>query len=507
MHRVVSLFLPRWPTDRLRRKSGDGSPPPDAPLVLAGRNGRRRLITAIDANAQARGIAVGMAVAKAQALVPGLFVIDADPAADADGLEKLALWTLQRISPIVAVDQPDGLVIDTTGADHLHGGEEAMLGKLVQRFAASGVEARAAIADTWGAAHAAARFLQPEILVIPPGQHETMLRSLPLAALRLDPETVAGLHKLGFEWIGDLMEQPRAPLTQRFGPEPGRRLDQALGTLAEPVDPVRSPELVEVRRVFGEPIGAAETIARYIGKLVDSLCIELEKRGLGARRLDLLFHRVDNTLQYIRVGMAQPVRDPKRLTRLLCDRIETVNPGFGIEIMVLLAIEAEPLGHKQSISSLIEASQPDVSDLIDVLANRIGENRLCRFVPVQSDVPERSVARVPPLAPETGATWEGDWPRPPRLLPRPEPIETMALLPDNPPVWFTWRGIRRRVQRADGPERIRGEWWLRDAEMTTVRDYFRVEAETGERYWLFRSGDGEHENSGSHRWFLHGIFG
>jgi protein ImuB len=121
-------------------------------------------------------------------------------------------------------------------------------------------------------------------------------------------------------------------------------------------------------------------------------------------------------------------------------------------------------------------------------------------------VPERSVARVPALSPETGASWEGDWPRPPRLLSRPEPIETMALLPDNPPVWFTWRGIRRRVRRADGPERIRGEWWKRDAEMTTVRDYFRVEDETGERYWLFRSGDGEREDSGSQKWFLHGIF-
>lgn len=120
---------------------------------------------------------------------------------------------------------------------------------------------------------------------------------------------------------------------------------------------------------------------------------------------------------------------------------------------------------------------------------------------------QRADAQYAPLAPETGATWEGDWPRPPRLLSRPEPIETMALLPDNPPVWFRWRGIRRRVRRADGPERIRGEWWKRDAETATVRDYFRVEDETGERYWLFRSGDGERAESGSQRWFLHGIFG
>ncbi|MCK9514352.1 MAG: DNA polymerase Y family protein [Pigmentiphaga sp.] len=507
MPRVVSLFLPRWPTDRLRRKSGDASPPPEAPLVLAGRLGRCRSVTALDANAQTLGVSIGMAVAKAQALVPGLVVLDADPAADREGLDRLALWALQRISPVVAADPPDGLVIDTTGADHLHGGEAAMLETMVKKFAQSGVEARAAVADTWGAAHAVARFLRRGTAIVPAGGSEVALRPLPLAALRLETKIIGGLHTLGFETVGDLIDQPRAPLTLRFGPEIGRRLDQALGVIGEPVDPIRSPELVEVRRVFGEPIGAAETIARYMARLVDALCLELEQRGLGARRLDLLFHRVDNTMQFIRVGMAQPVRDPKRLTRLLCDKIETVDPGYGIEIMVLVAIEAEPLREKQAISSLVDAPEADVSDLIDVLANRIGENRICRFVPVQSDVPERSVARVPALAPETGTTWEGDWPRPPRLLPRPEPIETMALLPDHPPAWFTWRGVRRRVRRADGPERIRGEWWKRDAELKTVRDYFRVEDEAGERFWLFRSGDGEHAESGSQRWFLHGIFG
>lgn len=506
MHRVVSLFLPRWPTDRLRRKSGDASPPSEAPLVLVGRTGRRRTITALDANAQTLGVNVGMPVAKAQALVPGLIVVDADPVADLEGLGRLALWALQRISPVVAADPPDGLVIDTTGADHLHGGEAMMLDTMVKKFAASGVEARSAVADTWGAAHAAARFLRRRTIVIQPGEAEAVLRSMPMAALRLDADIATGLRTLGFETVGDLMDQPRAPLALRFGPEIGRRIDQALGLIAEPVDPIRSPELVEVRRVFGEPIGAAETITRYIGKLVDALCLELEQRGVGARRLDLLCHRVDNTMQFVRVGMAQPVRDPKRLTRLMKDKIEAIDPGFGIEIMVLIAVETEALREKQAISSLIEPSEPDVSDLVDVLANRVGGNRLYRLTPVQSDVPERSVARVPALSPETGATWEGDWPRPPRLLARPEPVETMALLPDNPPVWFTWRGVRRRVRRADGPERIRGEWWKRDAEMTTVRDYFRVEDESGERYWLFRSGDGEHEDSGSQRWFLHGIF-
>ena len=149
----------------------------------------------------------------------------------------------------------------------------------------------------------------------------------------------------------------------------------------------------------------------------------------------------------------------------------------------------------------------DVTDLIDTLTNRVGEQRLYRFAPVASDVPERSVTRVAPGAPDTGEGWPSHWPRPSRLLQNPEPIETVALLPDHPPASFTWRGVRRRVKRADGPERVFGEWWKRDPELTTVRDYFRLEDDAGERYWVYRAGDGEDPLTGSQRWFLHGIFG
>jgi protein ImuB len=262
-----------------------------------------------------------------------------------------------------------------------------------------------------------------------------------------------------------------------------------------------------VRRAFAEPIGAAETIARYIGKLVAQLCEELEAKGLGARRLDLICHRVDSQAQALRVGTATPVRDVIRLTRLLCDKIETIEPGFGIEQMSLAATIAEPLNSKQTITSLVDDAPPDVSDLVDTLMNRVGERALYRAMPFQSDVPERSVRRIAPMSPDTGATWTSDWPRPARLFSQPEPIETVALLPDHPPVSFTWRGVRRRVRRADGPERVYGEWWTRDPEMIAVRDYFRVEDDAGERYWIFRAGDGENAATGSHRWFLHGIFG
>jgi protein ImuB len=506
MSRVVSLYLPTWQTDRLRRRMGAAAPDAALPLVLVGQTGRRREVTAANTAAIKLGLRIGMPATKAQALVKELVIHHADPEADAEALERLAVWAL-RYSPVVAADDPDGLVIDSTGASHLHGGENALVADMIARLEAVGITARAAIADTRGSAHALARFAARPALVVPERESADRIKPLPIAALRLSADMVDDLRRLGFERIADLLATPRAPLTLRFGPELSRRMDQATGQTGEPIEPVRTPDIVEAQQIFAEPIGAPETIARYVAKLTAKLCEELELRGLGARRVDLLFGLVDNRVQAIRVGTAQPVRDVKRLTRLLCDKIEKVDPGFGIEIMRLAATAAEPFATRQAISLLIGEPEADVSGLIDILSNRVGESRLYRFAPVASDVPERSVRRVAAAAPDTGDGWPTHWPRPARLLAPPEPIETVALLPDHPPVQFTWRGSRRRVRRADGPERVFGEWWKRDAELIAVRDYFQVEDDAGERFWIFRAGDGEDAATGSHRWYLHGIFG
>ncbi len=457
--------------------------------------------------AQALGVRPGLPAAEARAHCAELMVEDADPEGDLEGLDRLALWALRRYAPIVACDPPDGLVIDVSGAAHLFGGEAAMLTDMVDRLAATGVSARAAMAGTWGAAHALARYQRAPTLVVESDQSGGAIASFPVRALRLPEEMVAGLGKVGIDSIIELESKPRAPLALRFGPQLTRRLDQAYGRQAEPIDPVEAPELIQVRRAFAEPIGAPETLARYTLKLVEALCERLEEQGLGARKLDLRFHRVDNRIEAIRVGTATPVRDVRRLTRLLCDRLEKVDPGFGVETMVLAAPIAEPIIQKSIASDLTEAPVPDVTGLIDTLTNRAGAQRLYRAAPAQSDVPERSVRRVEPTAPETGEGWPLRWPRPTRLLAWPEPIDAVALLPDQPPVSFTWRGVRRRVRRADGPERIFGEWWRRDGELDAVRDYFQLEDDAGGRFWVFRRGDGERSVTGNLSWWLHGLFG
>lgn len=472
---------------------------------MIGREGSRRLIMAADGAAQAAGLRIGMTASKAQVLVSDLIIEDFRPEEDRLELERLALWFLGNYAPIVAVDPPDGIVVDTTGADHLHGNETLMLTAMINRLHAMGFTARAAVADTWGAAHALARHEAHPYVIAEAGGIPVSVLDLPISALRLDGAIVAALRTLGFERIGELEATPRAPLALRFGPEIGRRLDQLMGRLPEPIDPIRPAEAIEVRRAFAEPIAAAETIARYVEKLVARICAVLEEKGLGVRRLDLICHRVDGGVQVIRAGTAKPVREVQRLTRLLCDRIETIDPGFGIELMTLSASRVETFDTVQTVSSLIEEPEADVSGLVDVIANR--GHRVYRIAAVESDVPERSFMLVPPLVEDDEIGWPNHWPRPPRLLTPPEPIQCLALLPDHPPVNFTWRGIRHVVKRADGPERVFGEWWKRDKELAAVRDYFSVENEAGERFWIYRQGDGEHADSGSGNWFIHGVFG
>ncbi len=506
MRRVVSLYLPNWPVDRLLRGLGEAAPPPDLPLILAGRAGRRRTVLAANRVAMAQGARVGMATTQAQALIPGLDVREADPKGDEAALGRLAVWAMRRYAPVCQPDPPDGLAIDATGAAHLKGGEAAMLADMIERLGAEGVAADAAIGPTYGSAHAVVRFRRAHRIIMPDAI-DAAIGGLPLAGLRLPSELIAHLNRMGFDRIADVAHRPRAPLALRFGHELGRRIDQAYGRVEEPLIPVEAPDIPTVSRVFGEPIGAPETLARHITSLTSELCTAMETLGLGARRLDWLCFRVDNRIEAQRVGLARPSRDALRLARLLSDRIEKIDPGFGIERMTLSAVQAEPLHWKPGESALGQAETPDLSELVDVLSNRIGAQRLYRLVPIESDVPERSVGKAPPLSVAPILDWTPEWPRPARLLKRPEPVETMALLPDNPPTHFTWRGVRRRVVKADGPERIFGEWRRRDAEVWAVRDYFQVEDEAGRRFWLFRAGNGEDQRTGSHAWFMHGLFG
>jgi protein ImuB len=312
------------------------------------------------------------------------------------------------------------------------------------------------------------------------------------------------VRRLGVERIGQVAAMPRAPLARRFGVEVQRRLDQALGHAAEPFEALMPPEVIRRRLAFAEHIGNREDLAAVVARLCGDLCVDLAAKSLGARRLDLVFGRVDRASQAVQVKTARPNRDPPHLARLLDDRLDVIDPGFGIEDALLVASRVEPLAPKQtSVKGLDSVDpDPDLGNLVDRLATRLGEEKVYRCAPVESDLPERCVGKVPALAPNAGLTWPASLTRPPRLLDPPEPVEVMALVPDYPPAAFVWRRVRRRVVRADGPERVFGEWWRSDDERSAMRDYYRVEAADGSRYWLFRDGPALE----GVRWFMHGLF-
>lgn len=512
MRRVVSLFLPTWSTDRLRRKAG--KPPPEGwpPLVTALPDHGRRVLASVDAAARAQGVHPGMTVTRARSLAPGLVVVDAEPDDDLEGLRRLALWAGRRYSPCVAPDPPDGLWIDISGCEHRFGDERGLLKDLYRRVTASGLTVQLAAAETAGCAHAVARHVpagRPNIVA--PGKARAAIGLLPVGALRIEPGVADELRRMGFERVEQLLGAPRAPLAKRFGRQLYRRLDQALGMIPEPIEPIFPAKVPRVRRGLLEPISTADAFARVIRDLVDNLAAILVADGSGARRLDLFFERVDRHVQAIRVGTAAPTRDPQHLAKLLTARIETIDPGLGIEAMTLLATLVEPLGASQSDVILGGGKRgPDLAALVDALANRFGQCQLYRRTAMPSTMPEREIGQCAPLAAITGMAWDGDCARPSRMIDPPERVEVTAMLPDHPPAMFVWRGRRYRVAQADGPERLHGEWWRErghEADMPyVVRDYFQVETATGGRYWLFRLGDGKRAATGPMTWFIHGAF-
>jgi len=490
--------LPYLSTDRLKKPGGAKS---DEPLAVAESGGHRRL-TAINRAAERIGIRAGMSVADALAILPSLRLAPAEPVEEEALLSRLAEWST-NYTPFAAPDgwretiAGGGLWLDITGCDHLWGDEAGLLGDLISRLGRLGFTARAAVADTAGAAWAWARFGAGGV-VARQGQRAA-LQALPVAALRLHPDCVSALIRLGLRRIGDLYPLARAPLAARFGTAVAHRLDQALGDLDEPLSPLRPLEALSVERRFATPIGRGEDVEAALDHLLPQLLAKLERRQEGVRRLTLDIFRVDSACRQIAIGTSRPSRDKATLLRMLDLHLESLDCGFGIESLTLTALEVGPLPARQVEMTEKEQSET-VAQLLDSLGNRLGLQRLQRFAPYGSHLPERAVRRLPAGAQPAAEPWPA-LRRPPILLTHPESVAVTAPLPDAPPLLFRWRDKLHRVRAAEGPERLAAEWW-RDEQPT--RDYYLVEDEEGDRFWLYRLGLPAEFNPA--RWFLHGLF-
>lgn len=475
----------------------------DVPFVFAASEHGRNIITAVSPLAISYGIETGMRAADAKAICPGLEVLDDKRGRAAKLLKGIGEWCV-RYSPIVMVDDfsVDGLIMDISGCAHLWGGEREYLKEIVSRLKSRGYTVRLSIADTVGTAWAISRFgtITP---LIAPGKHTDALLSLPPEALRL-PETILNkLRKLGFYQMKSFMAMPRSVLRRRFGEEFLTRLGQALGTAEEIITPLQVQVLFQERLHSLEPIKTRIGIEFAITRLLENLCLRLQQEGKGLRTGILTCYRIDGRIIRIDIGTSSATHSIGHLFKLFELKIEQIRPALGIELFVMEATKVDDVIPGQEV---LWAGQPGWKDqnvirLLDRVASKMGAGVIHRYIPAMHYWPERSVKRSVLITEMAETEWHINKPRPTELLKQPNPIEVMALIPDHPPKFFIYKGLKHVVVKADGPERIEREWWLDKGEH---RDYYQVEDEQGQRYWLFRSG--HYGGQQRYQWFIHGFF-
>ncbi|HEY8930042.1 MAG TPA: DNA polymerase Y family protein [Mucilaginibacter sp.] len=497
--RFVSLWFRHLTADRLTLRQPELK---DVPFVLVTPMHNRMVVTGANLLAEAQGVMVGMVSADAKAIVPGLKVIDDTPGLPEKLLKALGEWCI-RYTPLIAVDLPDGLLLDVSGCTHLWGGERGYLKEIVTRLRVNGYDVRGAMADTVGAAWAVARFgrVKP---IIEPGMQAEALLSLPPAALRLEQLVLERLQKLGFYTVKGFINLGRSALRRRFGDAFLLRLNQALGNEDEPLQLLHPIEAYSERLPCLEPIRTATGIEIAIKTLLEKLCLRLEGEGKGVRTAILKGYRVDGQVIQADIGTNRATYQVSHLFKLFELKIPTLEPALGIELFTLDAPKVEDAEAEQEVLWSPEGcglEELSLAELLDRLANKIGVNSIRRYLPQEHYWPERSIKPTISLKERPATAWRTDRPRPSLLLPRPERIEVSSLLPDYPPMLFIYKGKTHHIKKADGPERIEREWWFDQGEH---RDYYQVEDEKGQRYWVFRSG--HYDPDRTKQWFIHGFF-
>jgi protein ImuB len=496
--RFMSIWFRHLLTDWQANRRGELR---ELPFVFAAKARNRIIITAANIYAEQQGATIGMAAADAKAIVPGLQVLDEIPGKAAALLNAIGEWCI-RFAPIVAVDMPDGLILDISGCPHLWGGEREYLKDIHAKLKERGYDTRIAIADTIGAAWATARFGKLTPIIAPGGQVEALL-NLPPAALRLEPVILDRLQKLGFYKINRLVGIGRSALRRRFGQAILQRLDQAVGNELESIIPIQPITPFVERLPCLEPIMTATGIEIAIQRLLDILCRRLEQEGQGLRVAILKCYRIDGKLVQVEIGTTRASRSTRHLFKLFELKIVTIEPALGIELFVLEAPKVEDLSAEQEALWATEdrgLEGPAVSELLDRIAGKLGADTIHRYLPQEHYWPERSVKSSLILSDKPVTDWRTNRPRPVQLLEKPEHIDVMVPIPDYPPAQFIYKRQIHQVRKADGPERIEREWWLEAGEL---RDYYTVEDQDGHRYWLFRSG--HYSGEQPVQWFIHGF--
>lgn len=502
--RYLALFFPFLPTERWLRTAPR---PPDAPLVFAEKQRGAMRIASVDAAALAIGLRPGMPLADARAQVGELAVVPHDPVLDQEWLDRLAQGCA-RYSPLVALDAPDGLILDIAGTEHLYGGEADLVADAEMRLAQLGISLRHALGPTAHAARALARYQTR-----PAADEAQAVRRLPVAALELEAEATTALVRAGLKSIGDLASRPMANIAARFGTDAAMALRRLLGDAPSPLDPrIALPPVVTERR-FAEPLGSTAHATKVLAELVSEAIEDLNERGKGGRHFRATFFRSDGLARSIAIETGHPTRDTGLVMRLFAERMDSLadplDPGFGFDMIRLSVPRLEALGASQLKLEGGAVKDAAIDELADRLATRLGRGRVRRLRPVDTHIPEQAQLELPAVDAPTPSPWQTPEPgepptRPFHLFDPPQPIEVIAEVPDGPPHQFRWRRQAHAVRRYEGPERIAAEWWRRRDNGGLTRDYYRVEDAQGRRFWLFRHG--LYDEKPDPRWYIHGVF-
>jgi protein ImuB len=521
--RILSLWLSRLPTDRIKRQLARDSAEPanGSPCIVVAKQNNALQISALDDAAARLGLEIGLPLANARAICPQLQVFDADEVADARALNVIADWC-DRFTPLVALDSPHGLFLDITGCAHLFGSEAALMKLICEALTRQGFSVSAGIASTSICARTMTRYSSGQI--IPEGEEADAVRPLPVFALGAEDAITRGLRRAGLKTIGDVASRARHEITARFGTGFTTLLEQALGQGDAPISPRKPLPDYIVEKRFPEPVATEGVIAATLSRLAQTLVTAMDQQGKGARRLEASFFRTDGAVRTIMVDSGQPVTKSAVMDRLFRERLDALSdpldPGFGFDLIRLSASRTEIVVQRQRDLDANVHDNDELAALIDRIAARIGGRRVVVHLPQDTHIPERAVLAAPAqhhLAAAVHAAWparvEGEPPlRPLRLFEKPEPIKVpFATVPDGPPHHFTWRRADHAVVRVEGPERIAMEWWKHNGQ-TLTRDYFRVEDDAGLRFWIYRDGlygselvtaEGKPAPS---NWFVHGLF-
>jgi protein ImuB len=459
--------------------------------------------------------------------------------------------------------QPEAecLHLDVTHTAGFFGGEGSLARTAVWTLAARGLHARTAIADTpaaaWAAAHHTDRIAKAmpmtggearrlgagrhkRYAVVPPGVQrlsrgeEAMLADLPLSALRLEPAAIAMLHEVGVDTIGGVLRFSTKSLASRFPASVSLRLAEFTGSRAEPVELPHASHgdpLPQAAHDFELPMSLASVdeaaMANLLEPLVEQCTTALAARGEGITALQV---RLEPSVAasttataaptVIDVSLFRPSRSPRHLVDLVRLRMGRMRLPREIDSITVEVVTTGPVLCRQRplfdarvddrLGTTTEDEAIEVGLLLDRLAGRLGRPAVFEPRSVTDAQPEHAWLAAPPKM--TAATrrsgshrFERAGRRPVWMPPRPIPLdtETISVAPDGPPAVFEISGMRHRVAKAHGPERIETAWWRGP---TVRRDYYVVETESGSRFWLFKRLGSRPRGARESGWYLHGVF-